>query len=449
MSNVVSDLYRSFRDSILTKLFVIFILILVLGIPIALIFGVISDRENSRDAAVRDISGKWGAEQVLTGPILTVPYLVHTKDEKGRVFTSTETAQFLPDRLEVRGSLWPEIRYRGIFEAVLYRADLQVEGNFLHPDFGALKIPSSDIRWVDAVLSLGVSDNRGLQENVALDFDGRKLAFGPGSGAVALFHTGIHVQVPLKANGSRIPFSLRLALNGSEGLKVIPCGRETTVHLSSSWPSPSFNGNYLPTQRSVGDKGFQADWRVMELARNFPQSWKKADVPPSDLESSAFGVGLPLTADAYQKTTRTAKYAVLFILLTFLSFFLFEVMSRLRVHPFQYLLVGAALLVFYLLTLALSERWGFGWSYLAASSATIGLITAYSAVILANLRRGLLIGLVLTVLYGYLYVLLQLEDYALLLGSVGLFVITGLVMYLTRKINWYDPTTGRPGVGQP
>jgi len=242
--------------------------------------------------------------------------------------------------------------------------------------------------------------------------------------------------------GQAYAFAFNLGLSGSQRLQFIPTGKQTTVVLRSKWPSPSFSGAFLPQARRVDKEGFEARWQVSWFGRGYPQQWttppesEKRTAMKAVLEGSAFGVDLFLPVDAYQKTERSTKYGVLFLLLTFLTFFLYEVFSGLSLHPMQYLLVGSALCLFYLLLLSISEHAPFGISYLVASAATVLLIGGYSAAVLRGRLRALLMTLVLGVLYVYLYVLLQLEDYALLLGAAGLFVILALVMYLTRRIDW-------------
>ncbi|HKL14294.1 MAG TPA: cell envelope integrity protein CreD, partial [Balneolaceae bacterium] len=230
-------------------------------------------------------------------------------------------------------------------------------------------------------------------------------------------------------------FAFELVLNGSTGLLFSPVGEETSVQLESDWTNPSFAGSFLPAVREVNDDGFQSEWKVLHLNRNFPQQWNGAN---KEVASTTFGVDLLLPVDEYQKTMRTAKYAIMFIALTFLTFFMIELLSGSVIHPVQYLLTGFALLIFYTLLLSISEYIAFGLAYLIAAAAIISLITVYSFSVLPDKRKtGIVFG-VLTLLYGYLYILLQLQDYALLMGSIGLFTVLASVMYLTRQIDWFE-----------
>ena len=223
----------------------------------------------------------------------------------------------------------------------------------------------------------------------------------------------------------------------------MPFGRETSVSLRSNWPHPSFQGNWLPAKRAVTDHGFEASWSIPFLGRNYPQAWNDGTSMSETVAASKFGLDLITPVDEYRMAERSTKYAGLFILLTFATIWLIEVLARLRVHPIQYLLVGAAMCLFFLLELALSEHLGFAPAYAVASVAVVGLIASYSLAALHSPRRAGVVGGLVAALYAYLYVLLKNEDYALLIGSVGLFLMLAAVMYLTRRIDWH--AAGRSG----
>ena len=440
---------RRLRDSIGFKMAIIGGLVILLLIPLGMVQSLIEEREHRRTEAADEVAATWGKCQLLGGPVLTVPYQQHSKDEKGKDYVSVSYARFLPSALKIAGQVAPERRNRGIFEAVVYRADLHWSGAFQRPSFAAWKVDPEDVLWNGAYLSVGVPDLRGIRSAVAVHWSQRALQFQPGGAEEGLWDSGLRVPVPDLAagkEGDSYSFAFDLGLNGSRQLQFLPLGQQTQVSLSSSWPSPSFNGAVLPESRHVTDKGFDAVWSRSWFNRGYPQQWRQAEadklVPKATLKASAFGVELFLPVDSYQKTERSAKYGALFLVLTFLTFFLYEVFSAVPLHPMQYFLVGAALCLFYLLLLSISEQAPFGISYLVASAATALLIGGYSAAVLRGRLRALLMTTVLGVLYGYLYVLLQLEDYALLLGSVGLFVILALVMFLTRRIDWGSPRRG-------
>ncbi|HEX6903108.1 MAG TPA: cell envelope integrity protein CreD [Thermoanaerobaculia bacterium] len=440
---------RRLRDSTLFKLLAVGFLALLLLIPLGMVSSLISERQARRNQVAEEVAASWGSSQVLGGPALIVPYLVHGKDDKGKDVTWTSYAHFLPETLEIDGRIAPERRNRGIFEVAVYRADLSWKGTFLRPDFSNWRIAPEDIVWEDAWLSVGIPDLRGIRSGVALTWGGRSFQFEPGAGGGGLWDSGLSVRMPdleTAEKGTVYAFAFDLGLNGSQELELLPLGKQTRVSVKSPWPSPSFAGAFLPDSRRVTGTGFDATWNVSWLGRGYPQQWRSDDVKSENVFASAFGVELFLPVDSYQKTERSVKYGVLFLLLTFLTFFLYEVFNPFSLHPIQYLLVGSAICLFYLLLLSLSEHLSFSLAYGVAAAATVLLIGGYSATILRGALRALLMTVVLGGLYGYLYVLLQLEDYALLLGSVGLFVILALVMYLTRKVDW---SAARPGKAVP
>jgi inner membrane protein len=245
------------------------------------------------------------------------------------------------------------------------------------------------------------------------------------------------------AAGERIPFSLSVSLAGSSGLRMMPFGRQTRLALRSTWASPSFSGAFLPESRRVGKDGFNATWNVSHYGRSFPQSWSSVQTASlaSAINGSAFGVDFVQPVDVYQQTERSVKYGALFLVLTFVTFFLFELFQPIRVYPVQYLMVGSALCLFYVLLLSIAEQLAFGVAYLVAAGATVTLLGSYAAAVLRSKGRAAVFAGVLALLYGYLFVLLQAEDYALLLGSIGLFLILALVMLITRRVDWYGSAT--------
>jgi inner membrane protein len=435
---MLEEIFR-WLDSPLVRALLIGFLILLLLIPLVAVSGLVREREERRASVEREVSEKWGAEQSLLGPVLSVPYRFHSVGARGEVLTQIGQTSFLPAVLEITGEMRPEVRYRGIYEVVLYQVELRWSGEFEPPDLGAWKIPPEDILWDEAALVVGIPDLRGIQRAVAVRFRDEDLHFEPGPGAAAFCGSGIHARIPGLSPAAQgpLPFSFELQLNGSRELHFSPLGKETRVSIASRWPNPSFTGQFLPVSRDVKPDGFRAEWDISYLTRPFPQQWKDQEVTPETLSQWRGGVTLFQPVDAYAKTSRTLKYGVLFLFMTFAVYFLFEILGRLRIHPFQYLLVGFALSLFYLLLLSLAEHVGFGPSFLLASASTVGLIAAYSGSVLASNRRALAMGIGLSGLYGYLYLLLQVEDYALLLGSLGLFVLLATAMILTRRVDWY------------
>lgn len=436
----------------LGKLAFIAALIGLLLIPVSMIESLIRERESNGSSAEREVADKWGGVQMVTGPILTVPYRVVSGKEKGgnekdRKDTAIEYAHFLPEVLNVSGALQPEIRHRGIYDVALFKADLHLTGRFAPPDFSGWRVPPEDILWDAAFVTIAVPDVRALAGEVPMDWNGGLSHCVPDNFAGSPVPAGLHAAVaagPRAGGKDGFAFETRLSLNGSGTMDFLPMGKETKVELASPWKSPSFSGAFLPRANRVGPEGFSAEWSTIHLSRSFPQAWRGWENTATDWAPYAFGVDLKLPVDRYQKTMRCAKYAALFIVLTFLIFFVNEAFDRRRIHPLQYALVGCALCLFYLLLLALTEQLPFAAAYAIATGGIVGMITAYAAAVLGGRKRALGLGGMLSGLYAYLYTLLQLEDLSLLMGALGLSAVLGAVMYLTRRLN-LEP--GGPGAG--
>lgn len=441
--------FRRLADSTFVKLSVLGFLFLLLLIPMSQVSALITERHTRHFVVQHEVAATWGGAQTLQGPVIAVPYRSFERCPESQNLRQSELATlpcavlthavFLPKEVAWEGRIEPQVRYRGIFEVVVYEVHLRAEGFFQRPvmtPFAAAK----RVRWNEAALAVSIPDLRGLQSRPQLVWNGEEHAFLPGSRLVESLASGLHVPLPdlaATAAGEPIPFSFEMVLRGAETLDFLPLGEETRVTLSSPWPAPGFSGAFLPQEREIGEAGFTARWQVPYFGRGYPQAWRASDVATEVLSDSAFGVTLVRPADGYQQTERAVKYAVLFILLTFSTFFLLELISPVRLHPLQYLLVGFALCLFYLLLLAVSEHTGFGPAYLLATLSIAGLVSAYAGSILGRKRWAALLALCLGGLYGFLYVLLRAEDYALLMGTVGLFLLLALFMYLTRHLDWY------------
>ena len=428
------------RNSVTLKLLVIGFLILVLLIPSSMVSSLVNEREGLRDGATSEVSSKWGAAQTLGGPVISVPYYVTYKNDKNETERRIEYAHFLPDSLHVTGELKPEKRSRGIYLVILYNARLKVSGSFPKLDFDALPISKSDYLLDQAFISFGVSDMKGIRDNIKMNISDTTYDFNPGIPVADIFESGISFPINLQKKEPR-NFELALNLNGSTDISFLPFGKETDVELKSSWGDPSFNGSFLPDTRLVDASGFTARWRVLQLNRNYPQQGSGKFIT----NENKFGVKLLLPVDEYQKTFRSAKYCSMFIILTFLTFFFVEVLNRKRIHAIQYLLVGSAITLFYVLLLSMSEHISFNLSYLVASVIILLLVTLYGKSILKSNKLTALLGGILAILYLFFYSLLQLEDYSLLMGSFGLLLILAAIMYLTRKVDWYSFKTADNG----
>ena len=448
MQDSVERLTASLRSSRMLRLLLIGFLALLLQIPIEMIAQLVSERQQRRQEAVAEVSSKWGNDQIITGPALVVPYTFRWTEiaTGGQEVTRTEVrnAVFLPERLHSRGSIDGETRFRGIFSVPVYRLSLTVEGEFARPSFAQFDLEPEAVNWDRAHLAVGISDARAIQEETSVSWNDQRVSFLPGTGAFLDGVVGIHAVVGVADTKERFTFSFPLSLNGSLGLYFTPFGQQTVVELRSDYGHPSFQGNWLPTERSVSGTDFQAKWSIPFLGRNYPQAWRAEDRMNEAVDASLFGVELVHPVDHYRMAERSVKYAFLFILLPFAVVWLIEVLVGVRVHPIQYLMLGGALCLFYLLELSLSEHIGFPIAYATASISIIALVAAYSVAVLHRLRLALLLAAGVASLYVYLYVLLMNEDFALLIGSLGLFAILAAIMYATRRVDWYTGGSRSP-----
>lgn len=428
------------RHSATLKGAIIFLLVILLLIPATMVERLIYERQDRQNEAYAEVSGKWGGVQTISGPVLVLPYDEIQRNNKGEETShQRKYACFLPDELNIKSEIAPEKRTRGIFEVVLYGGAVRLEGvfNSVQPE----KVIPSDTRiyWNKAVLAIGISDLRGLKDQVLLRWNDQTNVSEPGIPVPGLSHSGIHVPLDLTPANESSPdkyrFQVDVTMKGSGALYFTPLGKVTQVQLASAWPDPSFTGAFLPDEKNVSPQGFKATWKVLNLNRNYPQQWISGR--EINFQESAFGVSFLLPVDNYHKSTRSVKYAVLFIGLTFLCMFFIEMRQSRRVHPFQYALIGLALVVFYTLLVSISEQTSFNTAYLIAAVMTILLTGLYARALFESGKMGLLVGGTLAVLYGFLFVTLQLQDYALLFGSLGLFVILAVVMFFSRRINWY------------
>lgn len=421
------------------RLAIIIVLSLLLTIPAMMIEGLINERSHSGTEAVLEVGSKWGGRQTITGPVLTIPFTKVVMSD-GKAQTVFQNLYILPESLKVNSVLKPEIRYRGIFEVVLYQSEVNLDAEFQLPNLKEHGIAPEQMLWDQAFFALGISDLKGIQDMVVIKAGDSVLTANPSVLTNGYLSSGLSAKYPVDPNKLTIPFSTRLNLNGSGEFYLVPAGKETKATVTANWGNPSFSGDFLPDSRNVTDSAFSASWKVLHLNRNFPQTWIDGDFK---IEETRFGVNLLIPVDHYQKTSRTVKYAIMFIGLTFLAFFMVEIASRRRIHPVQYLLIGFALIIFYTLLLSISEHLSFNWAYWISAAAILLLIGLYAKAVLKELRStGLITGLLL-ILYLFLFVILQLEDYALLIGSLGLFGVLASVMYMTRNFDWFNPDSFR------
>ncbi|RMQ46614.1 hypothetical protein ALQ04_04394 [Pseudomonas cichorii] len=441
--------------SLAMKLGMIAALIILLLIPLMMIGSLIADRQQQRDTVLENIASSSSLSQQLSGPVMAVPYRKWVRIWKTNPQTNEsyqEPAQekgylyFLPERFELDGKVQTELRSRGIYEARLYHADNRISGHFVIPENLGLSENLADYEFERPFLAVGISDVRGIESAMQLQLEGQTLDFIPGT-RLAWLGEGVSVNLPMQdgAQQVRLEFAFDLRLQGTGQLKVIPVGKSSSVKLAADWPHPSFIGNYLPTRREISAQGFSANWQTSFFSTNLEDALVRCQQTNKcqEFKSRSFGVSFIEPVDQYLKSERAIKYALLFIVLTFAGFFLFEVLKSLAVHPIQYALVGVSLALFFLMLLSLSEHVGFANAYLLSAGACVTLIGFYVCHVLQSVRNGIGFSVALTALYGLLYGLLSAEDYALLMGSLLLFGLLGVFMVLTRRLDWYGITPGK------
>ena len=419
------------------------VLLLLFLIPLGMIRSLVSERESLAQTAAGEIISGAGGSLFFVGPLFVVPYQIRETDARGIARLKSRELLVLPDTLKVEGSLNAEYRSRGIYRTPVYTADLRMSGSFSMPPSEAFP-DGATVRNTDIRMVSGIRDMRGIRQATNLVWNGAEHAFGPDTGLGAI-GSGIAAG-PLTAGKDPVDFSWRLEVGGGATVSIAPLGRDSELLLAGDWPSPSFGGSRLPDERLWDQSGFEARWRIPEMSRPIRPYWDAQDEEAGSLVVETFDVELLEPVGTYARTLRSVKYGVIFLLIPFVVFFLFERIGSLRIHPVQYLLAGAADILFYLLLLAISEHWGFDMAYLTASGAVTLLLGFYT--INVTRRRGfsgLVMPVVMAAAYTWLWVSLQSEDYALLIGSIGLFVVVALVMIFTRKVNWYAEDPGLEG----
>ncbi|MGH8665589.1 MAG: cell envelope integrity protein CreD [Burkholderiales bacterium] len=439
--------------SVLYKIGTIVVLALALILPLRMVDDLVDERRALRNRVVQDVAQSGIGAQRLDGLVLVLP-CTDRYDEKetldnGRTVVRPRTVAcdvfLLPERLGIDGELETEFRYRGIYPALVYRSRLNLEGIFSVPPQAAP--PGMRRTWGTPQVALGLGDVRGIRSVPVLKWNGASAPFAAGAGK-APWAQGIHADVPLDpALGGEASFTLDLDLAGMQHFQIIPAAGEVLTSLSSPWPHPSFIGRFSPETRTVNDAGFQAAWRSSDLGTNVRQAFRRCvQGKCDDYLATTFGVSLVQPVDVYQRTYRALHYGILFVVLTFALFFLYEILAGLRMHPVQYALVGFALVAFFVLLLAFAEHIGFGLAYLIAAGACIALVGLYVRYVLGTRARAASLTGLLSGLYGALYMVLGSEDYALLMGALLLFSALAAFMLTTRKLDWYalsGPQAGR------
>ncbi len=449
------------------KIALIGLVALLLQIPVEMIRGLVLERKQARDGVIADIARRSSEAQRIAGPVLYVPWTrrgvetTTTSDESGRSRTSSKEkiergqVALLPATLSVEGTIDLQQKHRGIYQARVYTLNATLRGTFvLPPGLGVPGGPGT-LEWGRALLVLGIHDTRGIRDRVQLEWNGALPALYPGGVEAAGVPNGIHADLGVLATPQSLAtqeFKIALSLLGSERLDIIPVGAATTVSLASPWPHPSFSGKILPDAgTTLARDGFAASWRTSHFATNLAQLHQRC-VQSRQCEAfnqHSLAVAFVQPVDLYQTVERSVKYGFLFIGLTFAAFFLFEVLKKLAIHPIQYALVGVALAIFFLLLISLSEHLGFVPAYAIAAGSCVALLGYYVGHVLKSMRLGAMFAFALGVLYGLLFVILRLEDHALLMGSVIVFACVAAAMVATRRVDWYALGTTPPAPAPP
>lgn len=454
----VSGLAHWLNHSISLKLVVIGLLAVILLIPSFQVASLIRERQQRQRTVVAEIGRSWSGPQVLGGPILAVPYKSTVRTMISEVERWEERIQYvyiLPEDIEIEVDADTRLLHRGIFDAAVYESRVTMKGWFGPLDLS--DIQPKQLLWEKALLAVGVGDLRGLKESPTITVGDRGYEPETEFAGLGVFENNLVVAPALSGEPwEELPFSLTLSLRGSESLRFLQVARQTRVTAKGNWGAPKFFGDFLPDEREIRDSGFTAQWQVPHFSRRLPQQWMadqttimecalledseghyKGEMKGDKIhEARAFGIRFLQPVDQYQKTERTAKYAILIIVLTFVALFFTEVITKRRIHIIQYVLIGAAMIVYYTLLLSLAEHIGFNGAYAVASVATIALIGFFLMRLLKHRRTALIFASILTVIYVFIFIIIQLQDMALLLGSIGLFATVALLMYFSGRINW-------------
>ena len=454
----MENIKKKFTQSLTFKGITIALLILILLIPSKMVQNLIEERQSFSHETIQKINDKWSRSQTLCAPLLMLPYTTTKLDTNKKLYSEEHTLYVTPKQLKINASLTPEERHYGIYKAILYKSDIHFEGNF--SELANLKIENSKLHFDKAQIALCVTDLRGMRQEVDFEIGGKRLETTIGT--VRLFSiyendfdaivevydrrssrsygtnvSGKTMIVNLKDIGladslpQSLNFDCTMKLNGSSSLNFIPIGQHTAVTVAGQWQSPSFIGNFSP-ESTIDNKQFSAEWNILSFNREIPETWSEEN--SISLGDNSFGVNLIETVDHYQQNMRSAKYALMFIALTFIVFFFVEIFTKKPIQFFQYALVGIALILFYSLLLSLSEQIGFGWAYLIASVVTISMTKFYFYSLIKQKLATFILAGIMIILYAFLYIILQVEDFALLFGSIFLFVILGVIMFVSNKI---------------
>ncbi len=409
----------------------VFFLILFLLIPQFLIHDLVRERKQRQEEVKEEVVSKWASAQTIKGPMLLVPtYKNGIDNREGLTYLWIK-----PNELNIQGNIDPEVKHRSLYKVVLYKTKLNFAGSFKDLSVNPNTAENGGILWDKAQLVMSISDYTGMEDVVRLNSNDAQSEFSNNPYDVQFIPAGIAAPIQLNIDSSmhNQSFSFDVQLKGYEQLNLQPYANKTSIELTSPWSIPSFTGKILPNS-NVTEKGFTAKWNTMDVRKTVPDRF--GDMPNVQTSENNMGVKLLQGQDHYSKTDRSIKYAILIITLTFVVYIFIELLQKRRINAAQYILVGAALLIFYTLLLSISEYTGFNIAYGIAATAVVLQISIYTGMIFKSIKTAIIFGILISVLYLFIFSLIQLEDYALLAGSVGLFFILSLVMFFSRKISW-------------
>jgi inner membrane protein len=438
----------SFFQSNTAKMIMVGLLTLILLIPLEFVKNLISERSQRQKEVITETNDKWGESVFFYGPILKVPYTSYqetvsvnekTKETVKQKTAHTNYAYFFPEELKANSNVTTKVLNRNNYESVVFTSNIKFKGNYIQPDFSGKNIPNEDIQWNKATVLIKTTNLKSIKDEVKIKFGNTHFTFEPvynseSKDTTEALETG-YIDLAKILTNQKTAFNFDITYNGSKQIKMVPIGKTMQVSMKSNWASPSFTGNFLPDDKTkqITSSGFAANWKILHINRAFSQQF--FDNLP-DLSQYAFGVDFVIPVDQYQQNERASKYGFLVIGLTFLIFFLIQSISKISIHIFQYSMIGLALIMFYTLLISITEHSSFVKAYGIAGISVVVLITSYSVSILKDRKFPMFIAASLTALYTFIYVIIQLENYALLVGSIGLFLILAAVMYFSRKIDW-------------
>jgi inner membrane protein len=433
------------KNPIMVRFCIISVLVVLMSVPLSMVSDMVKERSILYHGVLSDIARTWGGRQTLCGPALLIPYtekhmtVVEKVDHQGQARKikktrySSHTAIVLPESIKTHASLRGQSRQRGIYKSLVYTADLTITGNFYRPKIESLSENIYQIHWDKAWLAIGISDTKAINKVSPLGWSKEQIDFEPGTKLTGLIKNGFNAPLSVNPDETGYRFSLSVNVNGSDGFYFEPFGKTTRVNLTSDWPHPSFQGSVLPEKHDITEKGFTASWSIPHLARNYPQMWV-IDDRDFDLHEFSAGVNLFEPVSLYSKVTRAIKYGTLFILLTYITFLIFEMGIQKRLHMVQYAIIGFALAIFYLSLLSMAEHLTFLPSYIISAIIIVTMISGYLFAMTRRIKWAGLVAGLLAGLYTILYILLSLEDYSLLAGTLLLLIVLAVMMYLTRDI---------------